>query len=68
LNAKNKLPQPQQPTIAMNIGISQLAEISSSIINTAVLPVLNVFHNQSSEAVKALSKQNRAGLHSISKT
>ena len=68
LNAKNKQPQPQQPAVAMNIGISEFAEFSSSIINSAVLPVLNVFHNQSSEAVKALSKQNRAGLHSISKT
>ena len=62
-------PQPQQPsTFAMNFGISQLAELSTSIVNNAVLPVLSVFHNQSSEAVSALCNQNRAGLHSISKT
>ena len=59
-------PQPQQPSTFF--GISQLAELSTSIVNNAVLPVLSVFHNQSSEAVNALCNQNRAGLHSISKT
>jgi hypothetical protein len=59
-------PQSQQPSTIFDI--RQLAELSTSIVNNAVLPVLSVFQNQSSEAVNALCNQNRAGLHSISKT